>query len=355
MSRGPKLAGFVTLAYTLVIVYASLQPFAGWRMPPAEVLGFLTAPWPRYITATDIILNVAAYLPLGAMLFFTLRPPLAAAIAMIIATLLAAALSLALESVQMFLPTRIASNIDLLSNSAGAAAGALGAMLLTVWNNPLATLRQRTVRTGRLGDGGLLVIALWLAIQFHPYPPAFGSGNVRDAFGITPMFLHSSQTYLLAEAAVVALAVIALGLMISLLMRSPHHALRAMLLMLVLTATAKSFAAIAFARAASIFQWLTPGVAAGFAAGAAGVALLVWLIPPARAAMAAMCIIASVVVVNISPDNPYLSLPVFMSGLQPTHLANFGGIVRILSQCWPFAAVLLLFGLARAGPDRQAR
>ena len=77
-----SLAGYVALAYTLVIVYASLQPFTGWRMPPPEVFAFLTAPWPRYITASDIALNVAAYLPLGAMLFYALRPPLAAAFAL---------------------------------------------------------------------------------------------------------------------------------------------------------------------------------------------------------------------------------------------------------------------------------
>ena len=122
----------------MVILYASLQPFAGWRMPPDEVLGFLTAPWPRYITASDIALNVVAYLPLGAMLYFALCPPLAPAVACALATLLAAALSLALESAQMFLPLRIASNVDLMSNSAGAAAGALGALLLTFWHNPLA-------------------------------------------------------------------------------------------------------------------------------------------------------------------------------------------------------------------------
>ena len=159
---GAPLAGFVALAYTLVIVYASLQPFAGWRAPPDEVLRFLTAPWPRYITATDIALNVVAYLPLGAMLFFALRPPLAPAVAFVIATALAAALSLLLESVQMFLPARIASNVDLISNSAGTALGALSALLLTLWHNPLAALRGRWVRSGKLGDCGLLVLAMWI-------------------------------------------------------------------------------------------------------------------------------------------------------------------------------------------------
>jgi VanZ family protein len=350
-----SLAGYVALAYTLVIVYASLQPFAGWRMPPAEVLGFLTAPWPRYITASDIALNVAAYLPLGVMLFFTLRPPLAAAFALVLATLLAAALSLALESVQMFLPTRISSNVDLLSNSAGAATGALCAMLLTLWNNPLAALRRRIVRTGHLGDCGLLIITLWIVIQFHPSPLAFGSGNLRDAFGITPMFMHSSFAYLLAETTVVTLAVIAMGLLVSLLIRTPRYALRAMVLTLALTATAKSVAALTFTRTGNLLQWLTPGVAAGLFAGIAGVALLQWLAPTARSSTAVLCVIACVIIVNITPDNPYQSLSIFLSSVQPTHLANFGGIVRILAQCWPFAAVTLLLGLAYAGPDRKAR
>ncbi len=345
------------MAYTLVIVYASLQPFAGWRMPPPEVLGFLTAPWPRYVTANDIALNIAAYLPLGALLFFTLRPPLSAAFAFVLATALAALLSLALESVQMFLPTRIASNVDLLSNSAGAALGALAAMLLTLWNNPLATLRRRAVRPGPLGDCGLIVIALWIVIQFHPSAVAFGSGNLRDVFGITPMFMHSSQAYLLAEAAVVALAVAAIGLAISLLMQSRRYTLRAMLATLLLTAAAKSIAAAAITRSANWLQWLTPGsggegmvagtVGVGFArvarardAGGAGDALRCGRDAPDH---------------NLMPDNPYQTPPPFMTSLQPTHLANFGSIVRMLSQCWPFAALVLLFALARAGPPRQTR
>lgn len=352
--RAP-LAVYVALAYTLVIVYASLQPFTGWRMPSAEVLRFLTAPWPRYITAHDIALNVIAYLPLGAMLFFALRPPLAAAFALVAATVLAAGISLGLESTQMFLPSRIASNVDLLANSAGAALGALAALLLTLWNNPLAALRARIVRAGRLGDCGLLLIALWVVIQFYPSPLAFGSGNVRDALGIPPMFMHSSQAYVLAETAVVALTVTAIGLIISLLARSRSYAWRVMLLILALAVVAKSTAAIAMANAINGLQWLTPGVAAGLAAGAAGVALLVWLPPLGRAALALLCVIAGLTVVNITPDNPYQTLPPFMSGAQPTHLATFGGIVRILSQCWPIAALLLLVGLARTGPARPPR
>ena len=331
----------------MVIVYASVQPFAGWRMPPGQVLGFLTAPWPRYITAGDIVLNVAAYLPLGMMLFIALRPPLSAAWALFFATLIATLLSLALESMQMFLPVRIASNVDLLANGAGAASGALAAWLLTRSSNPLAVLRGRLVRTDALGDCGLILIALWILVQFHPAPLALGHGDLRESLGIAPLFAHAPQSYLLAEAGVAALAVMGIGLLLSVLVQPQRSALPAIALTLLLTLAAKSIAAVTLARAAQWLQWLTPGVAAGSAGGIALLALLLLLAPVARAAIAIVCIVAGVCIVNAAPENPYQSLPVFVLTPQPTHLANFGHVVRALSQLWPFAAVVWLLALTR--------
>ncbi len=332
----------------MVIAYASLQPFAGWRMPPEQVLGFLTAPWPRYITAADIALNVAAYLPLGTMLFVALRPPLRAAWALVFATLIAALLSLALESVQMFLPTRIASNVDLLANGTGAATGALAAWLLTRTSNPLAVLRGRTVRADVLGNCGMILIALWILAQFHPAPLALGSGDLREAFGIPPLFAYTPRSYLGAEAGVAALAVMGVGLLVSVLMQPQRYAMPAIALTLLLTLTAKSIVAVTLARTAQWLQWLTPGVAAGTTGGIVLVALLLRLTPVARAAIAILCVAAGVCIVNATPENPYQALPGFMLSPQQTHLANFGQIVRALSQLWPLAAVIWLLALARA-------
>jgi hypothetical protein len=100
---------------------------------------------------------------------------------------------------------------------------------------------------------------------------------------------------------------------------------------------------------------VTPGVAAGLLAGAMGVALLVWLGPATRAVLAMLCVAAGLAIINLMPDNPYQAPPPFMTSLQPTHLANFGSIVRLLSQCWPFVTLVLLFGLARAGPPRKVQ
>jgi len=320
-------------------------------MPPQDILGFLGAPWPRYVTARDVTLNVVAYLPFGAMLFAALRPPLPASAAFVAATFIAALLSLALESAQMFLPTRIASNLDLLSNSAGAGIGALAACVLSLpalQDNSLAALRRRAVRTDTLGDCGLIVVALWILIQFHQAPLALGSGDLREALRITPFFSHTPQSYLLAETGVVALAVVAIGLMVSLLQQPQRPMLPAIALTLALALAAKSIVAVSLTRSAHWLQWLTPGVLAGIAGSAVLLALLLRLAREARGAIAALCIMAVVIIVNIAPENPYQAVPTFMLRPQPTHLLNFSHIVRTLSQLWPLAAVIFLLVLARA-------
>ncbi len=353
MSAGkPRLAKFVALAYTLVIVYASLQPFAGWRMPPDEVLRFLGAPWPRYVTPGDVLLNVAAYLPLGVMLFAGLRPQLPRAAAFAAATGLAVLLSLTLESAQMFLPTRIASNVDLLANGAGAAIGALTAWMLTLRafaDSPLATLRRRTLRADALGDCGLIVLALWISIQIHPAPLAFASGDWRELLHIGPLIVYTPPAYLLAEGGVVALAVAAIGLFASLLVRPQRPVAPLIVITLLLAVSAKSLAALTLARSAQWLQWVTPGVAIGLAGGIALLAATLQLSNAARGAIAAACVVAGTLVVNLAPENPYQAVPAFLLGAQPTHLFNFANIMRVLSQLWPLLAISMLIALARTG------
>jgi hypothetical protein len=100
---------------------------------------------------------------------------------------------------------------------------------------------------------------------------------------------------------------------------------------------------------------LTPGVAAGLAVGATGVWLLMRAAPTMRAIAAIACVVGVITIINVMPDNPYQTVPAFLSSLPPTHLANFSSIVRVLSQCWPFGALALLFALLRAAPTRLAR
>lgn len=347
-----RLAAYVALAYTLVIVYASLQPFSGWRIPPDEVYGFLTAPWPRYITTNDIVLNVAAYLPFGTMLYVALRRPAGGAATWLLAGLLAGLLSLALESMQMFLPSRIASNLDLLANTAGAALGALAAWLCTLpqlASHPLAALRRRVIRADLAGDCGLIALAVWLFIQFDQSPMALASGDLREALGLKAWFAYAPASYQNTEMCIAALATLSLGLLAAQIATSPAMGALTSALTLALTGTAKSAAMWSLTRSANPFQWLTPGVMGGLLLGIALLALLIWLPSAWRSGLAILCVIATVVMVNLSPENPYQAVPPFLLVPQPTHLSSFSNIVRALSQLWPFATILLLLALTRRG------
>jgi hypothetical protein len=116
---------------------------------------------------------------------------------------------------------------------------------------------------------------------------------------------------------------------------------------LALTFIAKSVAVWSLARAASPFQWLTPGVTGGTLVGIAILALLIWLPSAWRSALAIGCLLAGVTLVNITPENPYQNTPAYLLASPQTHLSSFSNIVRVLSQLWPFATIALLCVLAR--------
>ncbi|MDE2584156.1 MAG: VanZ family protein, partial [Betaproteobacteria bacterium] len=69
------LARYLALAYTLLVIYASLHPFSGWRDLGLSPLAFLEAGWPRYWTGFDLTVNILAYVPLGFLLALALPTP----------------------------------------------------------------------------------------------------------------------------------------------------------------------------------------------------------------------------------------------------------------------------------------
>jgi VanZ family protein len=259
-------------------------------------------------------------------------------------------LSLALESAQMFLPARIASNVDLLANSGGALLGALGALLAAapaLAGHPLLAWRRRLVRADSVGDCGLIALAVWIIIQFDPAPLALASGDLRDALDLKPWLNYAPAAYQNVELCIGALAVIALGLLAAQLAAAPAAMAPVAISALLATVAAKSAAVWLLTGANSPWQWLTPGVTGGLLAGAALLTLLLWLPALWRSVLAIVCLLATVTLVNVTPENPYQSTPPFLLALQPSHLSSFNNILRLLSQLWPFAAMALLFALAR--------
>jgi VanZ family protein len=345
-----RLAWILAVAYLLVIVYASLQPFRGWRSPPEEILHFLFAPWPRYTTLQDVVVNFAAYVPLGLLLSIVLGARYGPARGAVAATLAAALLSLAMEAAQMFLPVRIASNVDLLANSLGALVGAMAAPLLTptkVLGGRIHAARHRLFLEGMPADAGLVVVGLWLITQFHSTAQGFGTGALRATLDLPSYFTHTPWLALSGEAVVVLFNLLGVGLMLSALTRDGE---RRMLVIGMVICTAlgfKIFNAIALVQAAAPLAWLTPGVVAGLAAGWALLYGAANLPRAVQLAISAACIVAATTAINLAPDNPYQSVPPRLLARGASHFLSFSGIVRALSELWPLLAIgFLLYALA---------
>ena len=360
-SRHSPLARTACAVYALLLVYSGLAPWSGWRDLGLNPFAYLAAPIPAHVTHFDLAVNVVAYLPFGALLVFALHPAARAWSAVLIASIVGLLLAAIIEAVQSYLSTRISSNLDLLTNSAGAALGAFIA----------APFASRLIDRGRLADWRLrwferrgsvllLAVALWPAAQIYPEPMLFGNGHIPDelgalfatAAGMLPlddvMFAVAEfadafdvAEFVLAEAFVVAAAILAVGLAFTSTMR-PHAPRVKLLLALILIALlSKALAhAVQFGPERAL-AWLTPGVYGGLALGvlsllAASAGPRIW---SARFAMLAL--LALVVAVNIVPENPYYIDA--LSAWRQGKLLNFNALAHWLSLLWPYA---LAYGLA---------
>ena len=335
----------LALAYLLTIVYASLQPFRNWRLPAADVYGFLTAPWPRYITFSDVLINICAYVPLGFMLALGLRQWLRPFAAVAAGTLLSVGISIGMESVQMFLPARIASNVDVITNGAGSLIGALAAPLFLpsrALGARIGALRDRLCVPGMLTDVGIVVAGLWIATHLNPWTQVFGTGHLRETFDLPVMFMHTPSRVLSAEAAVVFFNLLGIGLLLSTLLRPEIR--RGFIIAAVIAAALalKMLISAVLGKPQGVWAWLTPGAVVGLMLGAILLSVVLALGHRARLTAALLCIMIALAAINLAPDNPYFSLPSQLTSGRTSHFLSFSSIFRALSELWPLLAVSYL-------------
>jgi len=344
--RASRLARTLFFVYVLLVAYASLYPFSGWRDVGLSPLAFLNGPWPRYVTAFDITVNVAGYLPFGLLAVLAIYPRLAPTAAALLAVAAAAVLSLLLEAAQSYLPARVPTNLDVLCNIGGAALGAALAQhfAVLIGGGPLSRQRAAALLPGPDVDFGLVVLGLWFFVQLNPAVLLFGSGDLRDLLAPFDGRARRPQFFVVIEAATTAANLIAVALILSALV-APGRPVRAMIMLMMLAALSVKTAAVAILmRAENVFTWLTHGAQIGLAVGIAGALAAVALPRTARLVLAAVLLMAATVLVNLAPPNPYLadSLKVWQQG----HFLNFNGLTRLVSALWPFIALGYLMVLA---------
>ena len=347
------LPHYLALLYGLAIVYASLQPFVNWMAPTPGTAFFLVGPWSLRWTRFDVIVNVLAYAPLG--FFVALMPrrqPALARLSGAVAT--GAALSFALETAQMFLPSRDASTVDLLANVAGTTTGALVAMALAHSKRAArmaAAFRHHWFLPGKVGDLGLALLVIWLAVQVNPGIPLFATTYDPDiqldpALATVAPPPANDLAAILVAGATSAFQLLGVGLFLALLLRQRRYIGGAVLLLIGAAALVKGVAAALLLKPAAWGHWLSPGVSDGVAAGALLLLVAIWLPRPAQVALAAIALLSSVLTPLLTPDVLFAHAPLSGFNWSYGQLLNFNGLTHAVLLIWPVAASAFLFALA---------
>jgi hypothetical protein len=88
---------------------------------------------------------------------------------------------------------------------------------------------------------------------------------------------------------------------------------------------------------AAALTWLTPGNSLGLAIGLGLWWSASFLVFPLQRAVAALALLFATVMVNVAPENPYLSN--MLQIWNPGQFLNFNGLTRLICSLWPFLAL----------------
>jgi VanZ family protein len=345
------------LVYTLLIVYASWYPFSGWHQSGLSPFAYLSLPAPHYWTWFDLWTNVFAYIPFGLLTVFALYPASRGASAALVAILAGLLLSGTMEAIQTFLPSRVASNVDLLTNGAGVCIGALAGIRLDrafLEQSQLLVLR----RTWFLQEAGrgLIVLLLWPVAQIYPQGYLFGHGQIMPILSdwlslwlavpidLTALFRDgadlSAKQYWLFETLITTCGLTGAAMSLLCLMRAKAPRSALIFFLIASAMVVKSMTSALQFGPDNALAWFTPGAQGGLLLGLVMLAGLIHAPVSAQRKVAVLMLMISLMAVNAVPANPY-----FVSTLQTWvqgKFLNFNGAAQFLSLLWPFLALWFL-------------
>ena len=363
--------GFKTVAWPLslalicLIVYASLYPFTEWRNQGISPFVFLTAPLPKYWTGFDVAANVLGYAPLGFLLTLaSLRSGLIKW-AVLLAVLGASLLSLAMETLQSYLPSRIPSNVDLALNIFGAVVGAYIAWALEKLGVLGRWSRFRARWLAPDARGAMALLVLWPVALLFPAAVPMGLGQVFErlesalagALEGTPflVWLPVREIELQPLVPLAELVCVALGALIPLLLAYGvvrtlwRRAVFAVLTLAAGMAVSGLSAALSYGPQHA-WAWLDLPVRAGLILAAA---LALVLLPVGRRGAAALALLALTIqlsLLNQAPASAYFAQT--LQTWEQGQFIRFHGLAQWLGWLWPYAALVYL--LARLSGREEA-
>lgn len=357
MRKHKTLAWPLALVYLGLIAYASLYPFVQWRDQGVAPWLFVLAPWPKYWTGFDILSNVLGYVPLGFFLALSALRSARARWFFVLSVLPATLLSLLMETLQVYLPSRVPSNLDWVLNVAGATLGALlaGGLERMGW-----LLRWSRFRDNWFLDdarGALVLLALWPWALLFPTRVPFGLGQVMERLETaltqilidTPFlqWLPVRDIELQPLLPVTEWLCIVLGLLIPSLLGYGviRDTARRFWFLLVLLAVGIGVTALSSALSFApehAWVWLTRSVQNALLAAALTSFLLLRVPPQACFALTVLALGAYLSLINQTSTGPYLAQTLF--AWEQGQFIRFHGLAQWLGWLWPFATLVYVLG-----------
>lgn len=336
-TRGATPAPSKRLRWTLfaasvcLVIYGTLYPFSGWRTP-GDFQQLVSSVALDHVSATDTLANVLLYMPFGFLASSDLRLHR-------IPTILLAALllSLGLETMQAFLPGRVASWLDVATNVFGAGIGATLATTAAAmmhrpafgWGHNLAS----RLRGDRVAWLGIAALAAWGCAQLIPFVPSLDVSGLKA--GLKPLWhvLQGSQSINLWRCAVYVAATAALTVTGASVLRIPRWGGFAVIALL----------AVLPLKVLVVGRQLSPEALAGTCAGVA-LGVMLWTSGHKCALIVAVLLIPlSIVAEGLHPGapngvvHPFNWIPLRAQLTQPIN-----GMANLANSVWPPLALACL-------------
>ena len=334
------------VAYLLMLAYASLNPFFGWRAPEA----FTLFAWPKYVIAFDVVLNIAAYAPFGAMLAALLRARKAVSSSMLHdvqiclhTVALGVVLSVGFELLQAFLPGRVSSFVDVLANSAGAAAGAMlvlaapGRLVMRAWRQWRGSHFSSSNETG----WGLILLSAWIFAQMNPAIPFFEAGHIANPFDTINADPYNPLV-LLPQALGITLNVCGFVLFVALLMHPKRSAMLDVVVLLAAGFVIKVAMAALMLKAPQMIDWMAPATVIGLTSGLILAAYFNRLSFRWRAFCATLFVFAGGLMAKLTSIYGAFDETLRLFSWPHGQLVNFASLTRWIHETWPLLAVIFL-------------
>ncbi|NMM08348.1 VanZ family protein [Polaromonas sp.] len=349
-----------------LVVYASLYPFNEWRDQGISPLRFLSAPLPQYWTGFDVAINVLGYAPLGFLLALSALRSRRVSWAITAAVVAGALLSLGMETLQSYLPSRVPSNVDLALNTLGAWLGACCAWALEKSGLVDRWSRFRARWFAQDARGALVLLMLWPLALLFPASVPLGLGQVferlesalAEALDNTPFleWLPVRDLELQPLVPVAQLLCVALGALIPCLLgycvirlRWQRAAFAAAMLSAGIAASALS-AALSYGPEHA-WAWLDEPVQVGLELAALLAVPLLLLPRRGAATLALLALAVQLTLLNQAPSDPYFAQT--LQTWEQGRFIRFHGVVQWLGWLWPYAALAYLV-VRLSGRERAA-